>query len=319
VPDDEVVVIEPTGRFDVPVALTCSNCNRIMPLTVRSHIVELLVGKISKCPSCDATVDVWSRLVSSMEFRTFGFGFAGVGANTTHFSSQLVRDRRAVLDFGKLGIPSEAAIEQVAMTPHSDGADAGWLHPVLLHTPKVGHPAKEPVVVYPVPYGGGADTTEINVLIVWTEPGPRQPATDLLMAAVRADQNDDRFAAVIAANAAVEVAVGSTISGWLEMHGIGKQRGDAFLSNDATYGSQLAVLLPIVCAEHSVPSLPADVIAALQRLRSLRNQAAHGALRTDEIEQRDVARGLAGAAVGVTLAVVLQHLARAEPEDATSS
>ncbi len=97
----------------------------------------------------------------------------------------------------------------------------------------------------------------------------------------------------------MELTLGSAMNGWLDTHGIGRGRRQQFLDSEATYGSQLSVLLPVAAATAGLPPVPDRARAALRRLRNLRNGVAHGGLQAATVSDSDIAECLAAAAVGV--------------------
>ncbi len=254
-----------------------------------------------ECPKCEEPVNFWQRLVDAMEFGVFGNRYAAVGANVLWLTAKLDRGEQRLLHFVELGIPADASVERVYVTPQGS-PDEGVRVPVFFRDPLVGHPAEQPLLMTSMPISGNPESVTFTCLIVWTSGGRREPAYDLLLAAVRAEENADRFGTVIAANAAAEIAIGVAIDEWLSSFKIGKERRGRFLSDEATYSAQVDVLLPIVCETIGLPRLPLDIAGALKRLRRLRNQAAHGDLLGSAVDSKESARGLAGASVAVALA-----------------
>lgn len=237
-------------------------------------------------------------MVDQLKFGVFGSRYAAVGANVVVAEVRIRRDQPILLDFQTLAIPEAAEIEEIALTP--SGSVEGHLHPVFLKDPEIGQPATDKPVIYPVPIGPGADENEVSVLIVWrSRSAVSDPAQEALLGGVRAAHRRDHLGAIISSNAAMELALGSAMTAWLEKHGIGRDRRKQFLESDATYGPQLAVLLPVAATTVGLAPVPERAKAALARLRKLRNDVAHGGLQAATIGDPDIAECLAGAAVGV--------------------
>lgn len=276
----------------------CNECQVLDPAEPRHLLSALIAGAALHCSSCGARHDIWRQMVNDLTFGVFGFRYAAVGANIVLAELRLHRDQPSVLDFQAFGIPEAAKIEEIALTPQGGGD--GWLHPVFLKDPDIGQPASERPVVYPLPVGSGADENSINLLIVWTSPrAVGDPPQEALLAGVRAAHKNDHLGAIISANVAMELALGAAMSSWLAGHSIGRERSKQFLDSEATYGSQLAVLLPIAAAAVGLAPMPERAKAALGRLRRLRNDVAHSGIQAATIGDADMAECLAGAAVGV--------------------
>lgn len=267
----------------------------------------MIAGAPVHCPACKANYDIWERMVEQLKFGVFGTRYAAIGANVVVAEVDLRRDEPLLLDFQKLGIPDTAEIEEIVMTP--SGSDQGWLHPVFLQDPGPGHPARDKPVIYPVPFRAGAEENQVSILIVWTsQPAAANPGQEALFAGVRAAHRSDTLGSIISLNVAMELALGSAMDAWLETHGIGRERRTRFLESEATYGSQVSVLLPAVAATAGLSPVPERARAALARLRNLRNDVAHGGLQAGTISDADIAECIAAAAVGVVYCEALLEI-----------
>jgi hypothetical protein len=294
--DPEPAILE--GAQVLSVGMHCGECGVLVPVAPRQLLSALIVGTEIRCPSCDAPYDVWNRTIEQLTFGVFGARYAPVGANVVVAGSRLRRDQATIIDFQKFGIPETAEIEEVNLTP--SGSGDGWLAPVFHKDPVVGESANSKPVIYPVPVGEGADETEISILVVWTsQSAAADPAQHALLAGVRAAHRGDHLGAIVSSNVAMELALGSAMHDWLKSHGIGRDRRKQFLASEATYGSQLSVLLPVAAATSGITPMPKSASAALRRLRNLRNDVAHGGIHGATVSDADIAQGLAGAAVGV--------------------
>lgn len=280
------------------IGMHCAGCHAVVDVAPRQLLSDFIAGTPVHCPGCGASYDVWGRMVEQLEFGVFGTRYAAVGANVVTAQVDLRRDQPLVLDFQKLGIPDAAEIEEIATTP--SGSEEGWLHPVFQKDPGPGQPASDNLVIYPVPVGAGAEENQLSILIVWTsQTAAANPAQEELLAGVRAAHRSDPLGAIISLNVAMELALGSAMNAWLEIHGIGRGRRKRFLGSEATYGSQLSVLLPVAAATAGLAPIPERPRAALARLRNLRNDVAHGGLQAATIGGSDIAECIAAAAVGV--------------------
>lgn len=292
--------------------LHCGSCRRVFDVEPEALARAYIDGVVVDCPACGASYDLWDQLVEKLTFGVFGYRYAAIGAQVVYGTLRLTRNQPLVLNFTKLGLPSAGTVEEVHVTPMSGGP--GFLAPVFHADLRPGQPAANQLLIYPMPVNGGSAQNLASILIVWLperrEPDPIQ---DALLAAVRAVERRDQAAALLAANVAMELALGRTMSTWLETYGVGRERRSRFLSSDATYGAQLSVLLPVVARMVDVPPLPEHVAAGLARLRKLRNAIAHGGPAGGTVADRDVPVSLAAAAIGVTYCQALSERLETAP------
>ena len=168
-----------------PVGPNCANCGAVFEADFQAFVRALAMGlEQIECPKCARPVRFWQRLVDAMEFGVFGNRYAAVGANVLWLTAKIDRGEKRLLHFVELGIPEDASVERVYVTPQGS-PDEGVLVPVFFRDPLVGHPAQQPLLMTSMPISGNPASVTFSCLIVWTPGGARQPASDLLLAAVR--------------------------------------------------------------------------------------------------------------------------------------
>jgi len=109
---------------------------------------------------------------------------------------------------------------------------------------------------------------------------------------------DNRYhGSVLAANASVETLLGKLITGFL--HGKASNENiEQFLKDAATYSHQLNILVPAFLSGTDIPLLPDHIRGALNGLRRLRNDLAHGTVTTQSITGDRAAEALCAAVFG---------------------
>jgi hypothetical protein len=85
--------------------------------------------------------------------------------------------------------------------------------------------------------------------------------------------------------------------------------------DDLKYSHQLAVLFPLACADAGLPPLAVTPYGALQRLRKVRNDVAHGTIRAGDLPDEDIHAGAAAASFAVVLAELVNQRFADEPSD----
>jgi len=109
---------------------------------------------------------------------------------------------------------------------------------------------------------------------------------------------DDRYhGAVLAANAAVETQLDKVIAGFLNGKA-SKKHIDEFMNDAATYSHQLNTLLPVFLSGTEIPLLPDHIRGALNGLRKLRNDLAHGNVTPQSVTADRAAESLCAAVFG---------------------
>lgn len=126
---------------------------------------------------------------------------------------------------------------------------------------------------------------------------PDDPSATNLVEAFAAYARNCYKDAVIPANVAVETAFARVLNSYLSLFA-GKKRVEDFLENNATYSSQLNVMLPVLAKLNDCPVMPENVRGSLNKLRRFRNDLAHDGHIEQHLSKDVMAELLAAATLG---------------------
>jgi len=269
-------VIVAVGNYT---GFACPACHRSSPPVTDEDYDAYFRGRHWTCPHCPHQSSLW-KLIGELVRNEHPLtpGAVGLGLATTSLGHFPLRaDEWLTIDLSAMGVPPEADVISVVMTP---GAAVFPLAHMQQTRPG------------PVPHAFSLfgkslelDATEaiVNLMCIWFSPG-QDPTLQPLVAAVEACTNARFREAVVPASVAVEDKLGAA----LYMHYsqfAGRKTVDEFLSNGATFGYQLNPLLRSLMALVGAPELPTEVASGLSQLRTLRNKVAH--------EHREITRASA--------------------------
>jgi hypothetical protein len=235
-------------------------------------------------------------------------GFVGARVSMGNFDVSPGGDTQ--IDVTDLGIPATAMIEGVQVESYIDVDPINQYiqeHGTFPHqmmpqnwTPRLGGSGSPslfgPKVVTVHSVGEPGDVAKIRATVEWIDPAAQPSEWELLVEAFRNYRHGQLAVAVISANTAVESALFVMMSNSLK-NIVGAERLRTFLAQEATYASQLQVLLPLIAAERGWPKLQEPILAKLNRLRKLRNACAHEGLR--QLDPKEVGELMVSALFGM--------------------
>jgi len=118
------------------------------------------------------------------------------------------------------------------------------------------------------------------------------------MAAAFQAYSQQRYASmIIPANTAVESCLSGLLSSRVPSL-VSYKRSDDLPAAAASYAHQLHILLPLIAHHNGIPQLPPSVPGALDKLRALRIDTAHGGTASSALDARAAAELLGGALFG---------------------
>lgn len=210
----------------------------------------------------------------------------GLGEITV-LTHPLEPDATFTVDLESHGVPPDATIVDIVLTPNSSG-DALPLAPALhlqhLHT-RGFSPLLRVTPTWWIPESERSDhysPTLLSIMAIWL-PAQAEPEMEPLLSAAKAFTTGDFRGAIIPAQVAVELKLSKVLAAHLAQFG-SREEVQGFLNNGATYGHQLRFLLPSLFGAVGAPALPGEVRAALQSLRKKRNQVGHEHIATERSE-----------------------------------
>ncbi len=252
------------------------------------HFVDYFEGRPWVCAACGHSEDLWSLLLARVlddHPLMPGVVSLGLGAFTV-IAAPLELDVTLVVDFAEHGIPNDATVIDVVMTPQTTSEGPGLFPAVgVQHLQTSGLPhslALHPVAWPSAPGAADPAATQVNIMIIWM-PAATEPEQEPLFSAGKAFTTGDYRGAIVPAQIAVELKLGQVLSDHFSQFA-GKDAVRQFLNDGATYGHQLRFLLPSLFGSVGAPPLPDAVTAALQSLRKKRNRVGHEHHPTERAE-----------------------------------
>ena len=289
--------------MNVPANFHCLSCGA--PNICSSNNAELYFKNIKQiCVECKADIDWWEASVKSISknfMYTQAFGI--LGAQGTIFKFALPPGKTTVLKFRDYGIPDNARILAINYTPNGPLIPLQWHSNQLVegNSTWFGGNQTNEVHLWPAELSGERRETEINCLVHWIVTSTDDTVTGNLVDAFSAYAIEKFVDAITPANVAVEASINKVLNDYLG-HFVGKRHVKEFLENNATYGSQLNVVLPVLSALNKCPGMPENVRGQLNRLRDLRNQLVHTGHLKMPVNKQEMAELLAAATLGVSYA-----------------
>lgn len=253
-----------------------------------NSFVDYFEGRPWVCAACGHNEDLWSLLLPRIlddHPLMPGVVSLGLGAFTV-ISAPLEPDQTLLVDFAEHGMPEDATVIDVVMTPQTTSERPGLFPAVgVQHLQTRGLPhslALHPVMCPPTQGVVEPADTQVNVMVIWM-PAPSEPEQEPLFSAGKAFATGDYRGAIVPAQIAVELKLGQVLTDHFSRFA-GKDAVRQFLNDGATYGHQLRFLLPSLFRSVGAPPLPDVVVAALQSLRKKRNRVGHEHHPTERAE-----------------------------------
>jgi hypothetical protein len=231
-------------------------------------------GSSWTCPHCGESASLWNLLLDSLRSDHLLMpGAVAIGAaSSAHGQIILEREGGTLLNLSELGVPSEATVLAVWLTPGPSDNEPGFLTPAIVAQSLTRQPVPHEVFLIGHPVNGGADSVPVGVMCTWFN--LTEPEAEPLMTAMQAYSEGAYRQAIVPASVAVEDKLGSVLRDYFQQFA-GKEKVESFLSNGATFGYQLSPLLPALMAGVGAPPLTEHLAGQLNRLRTLRNKVAH--------------------------------------------
>jgi hypothetical protein len=270
----------------------CPKCGDMVPV---NHPFPLSAyERTATCGKCGAGFEWWDLLHSAMEMPFFAL--APIGAHQAFTVVNLSPGKSTAIDFELLGIPKSARILDVFYTPQG-----GSLFPARI----TGNSAARELrlthkeVLFPVQLTPEAEQTEtpLAVMALYVDASHDDQSMHSLVQAFAMLQQGLHVDAIIPANVAVELKLGKLFH---EFFSRTSKADDvrSFLTQGATYGHQLNILLPSLATLIGAPVLPQSLSKKLHRLKNVRNEIGHTGKPKSELEAKDVSELVCAAAYG---------------------
>lgn len=250
----------------------CLNCNGFLDFEP-SNFIDFMQKKSTKCPSCQNSIN-WFDVVKKGIFDNFmeNAALGYVGCKNSIFNFVIEPNTPKELDFENYGIPSNARILFINYTPQD-----GNLFPIEMHgNTSTLRFKKNKVLLYPRPFHNDEQlmTTTVSVLVSWFVPNDFDNTLLNLLEGFEEYIHGNYLSVFIPANVAIENTIYRVMDEFLKEFASTK-KVEEFLTNNATYGHQLSILLPMFLSIKQQEKIPDSMMGNLSRLRRLRNEYAH--------------------------------------------
>lgn len=253
--------------------VTCVHCNNFLNFEP-SIFVDFIQLKPSNCSSCQKSIN-WFDVVKNGIFHNFmeNAALSYVGCKNSILSFEMEPETPKELNFESYGIPSNAHILYINYTPQS-----GNLFPIEMHgNTSTTRYKKNKVFLYPRPFDHKANelvNTKISAYVCWFVPDDFDNAVLNLFEAFEEYIHGNFLSVFMPANVAIENTIYRLMDEFLKEYS-SKNKVEEFLTNNATYGHQLSILLPMFLKVKGYSEIPDYIMANISRLRKLRNKYAH--------------------------------------------
>lgn len=282
--------------LDAPPTFGCPKCKyslHISPETFDLHFN----GKPLICGKCHEEFKLWDVILNAVRGRFMGSWFGVLGAKSLIFRTKLFLNTETRLNLYKeVGLPTNAVILDLNVTGHS-------MFCTEMHSNSRRHRNRGGKLqlfgfqTYTSKHTVDLKETLVDGCVTWIESSAADTAWNNLVSAFDAYADDDFAQAVIPANVAVEAKLFPFIE--RALNGLAsKERIRSFLSDAATYGHQLNILLPLIVRENKLPAFDPVIIGLLNKLRDARNSLAHTGKSKLPLDRNQTAELLTAALFG---------------------
>lgn len=290
---------------NLALGLRCATCNTPMGTITHEQFMKYLIAEAVACQKCKAAIDVFGVIEQCIE-ENFFFNdvFAFVGAKRSLFTFQLDLKSSTTLTFSDYGIPKGARILHINYTPQNGG-----LFPLEFHgnSPYRGAP-RDSVVLYPAKFPhDGAAATAVSVMVTWIESGSLEDVSlKSLVDAFEEYSREELVTSIVPANTSIEFDVMRYAESVLES--ISSQNSvKEFFNSGVSYVPTLKVLIPLLAARKSFPTMPKNLLSSLVELASVRNQIAHTGYPKVALSKKVLSKYLAGVVIGKWYVSILRN------------
>jgi hypothetical protein len=152
--------------------------------------------------------------------------------------------------------------------------------------------------LYPVPYGNPPPpNTTVGVMAIWSPHTGGDAVWDALIEAAHAFSEKRYESTIVPANIAVEYTASRLLTDFFQKHAAEKNVRSC-LTDGATYGHQLNVIIPGLAALAKAPMLDKELLGHLNGLKTLRNDLSHRGKPKESITMKVAAKCLCAAIFG---------------------
>lgn len=249
----------------------CQTCKAGHLAIDEETTIRYFDGQKVICPNCQSLIDWWEQILWQIQCGFDSLSLAPAGAVDTWIRLKMKPGQISKVDLNELGLPTNVRILRLGYTAQGLGLIPTEIHsnvPTKHFIPRVIH-------LYGRPFNDEPQS-EIDVLVsvLWVPISEDEEAWNNLVTAFEVFLNKSYDSVIIPANVAVESKLTRVLFEALRSVA-SKERIDSFLSDAATYGHQLNVLLPLITKFLEMPSLPDHIRGILNRLRKCRNTVSH--------------------------------------------
>jgi hypothetical protein len=284
-----------------------------------------LRGEETRCPECQAAFDPWEDTLWHLGVgpragvgRTSSVDHLGIGLRYTTLNVHLKPREICVVRLEEHGVPGDARVlGGMSGSNRTDGnMFAHELRPAVSRPPKnVLHFIGHSFDANPVP-------SRTLVGVHWAPRFADDASRRSLVDSYAAFMAYQWERVIVPANIAVEFALGRLLNEFLTESGAARGRREnvqSFLRGEASYGSQLNILLPALTRFAGISAMPVVVASGLKTLKRLRNEMAHSGATNEPLDMDTTALVLCSAVFGFKYVQLVRELLTRPPGLAPSS
>ena len=276
---DEHMAIE-IKTVGVGFGIPCPHCLYGFPPLSKSAPLFFESGSVT-CGNCHKSSSLWEAALHVV--RGSGGSFFAVnslGAMMTHFLFNLAAGEHKELDLTAEGVPQDATILRLNMTPQSSDYFAQVKHGNSAGTRLLG----PKVYVYGMPIGSGTAGGKIAAMVTWIRGKDAAESWVYLIDAFEAISSGRFWHVILPAHVAFEIALIPLLKRELEKR-IARERVRDFLESGLGASAALNVVLPLLREISGIPQLDPAIRGQLNRLRELRNKLVHEGLAKESVTE----------------------------------
>jgi hypothetical protein len=245
---------------------------------------------------CNAPVDYWESTVNWFkETSVYPTMLISLGAEEKLIEINLKPYETKQIDLTAYQIPADATLLNLVFTSERMNCI-----PTVIDFNRVWpRPIGTKFFLYGIPVPDVSDEGPISALVLWVHKDDESNSWSYLLDGFEAMAAKRFRSVILPAFSAFEVSLSPLVLNGLRKHLPKKVVKDFEGQDSFSSSSALNVLLPLLCKEAKLPTLPEKIQTQLNILRKLRNEIAHEGLANAEVTQRSAGESLCASVFGL--------------------
>lgn len=296
--------------------IICYDCGSVNPPAGDNDFRSFFEDSLWTCVSCFTKVSLWEILflhIRNVHPLMPGIVALGLGS-VKHLQEVLEPDQTLFIDLDEHGIPEDATVIDVFITPQMNPDDP-HVFPALGVQRLSARALPHVVPILPsrqwiTDSEATPMATHLSIMVIWL-PSPSEPEQEPLYSAATSFSNGDFRGSIIPAQIAFEMKLNKILSAHYANFG-NTNEVNSFLTSGATYGYQLRFILPSLLQFTEAPPMPESLKDALKALNKKRNKVGH---EHHETSREEACKMLLASVFGYRYLSIYGHLTASESND----